>query len=412
MVATTHNNTYSYCITNNNGIGLAGIGTSANSLTFTFPIGYKYLAITTGNTSSYNASTQITINITNIQLELGETKTNYEEHKETLANVNLPVENKLKIKNTIDRGLTTRVNEDGSINVSGTATETIAYIDTGETMPLQAGTYTLSIEQPLSVEIRIFFYNGSQIGTATLNAGSTSSNATLPTNATNYGVILFGLTANTTYNLTFKPQLEKGTKANSFTPFGTTPIEYCEIGNYADIFFKNVISSPLYNATLELDKWYLKKNIGKYVANNDLTGNGSSDTRVDLRTPALNITARLTTDILAQSSKNNLLPSRPTGSIGQGLAGTTSESEIRVQLSKEYCSDYATANTFLTNNNFTIYYPLANPEYLPLNDTLQEQLEYIYNQMLAYKGQTNISQINNDLPFIIDSTALKDLTSL
>lgn len=45
-------------------------------------------------------------------------------------------------------------------------------------------------------------------------------------------------------------------------------------------------------------------------------------------------------------------------------------------------------------------------------DTLQSQLEYIYNQMLAYKGQTNISQINNDLPFIIDSTALKDLTSL
>ena len=59
-----------------------------------------------------------------------------------------------------------------------------------------------------------------------------------------------------------------------------------------------------------------------------------------------------------------------------------------------------------------LYYVLEIPEYVLLNDTLQSQLEYIYNQMLAYKGQTNISQINNDLPFIIDSTALKDLTSL
>ena len=70
------------------------------------------------------------------------------------------------------------------------------------------------------------------------------------------------------------------------------------------------------------------------------------------------------------------------------------------------------ANEWLENNNVEFWYPLATPTYTLLNDTLQSQLEYIYNQMLAYKGQTNISQINNDLPFIIDSTALKDLTSL
>ena len=68
--------------------------------------------------------------------------------------------------------------------------------------------------------------------------------------------------------------------------------------------------------------------------------------------------------------------------------------------------------TFLSTHNTQVYYVLATPTYTLLNDTLQSQLEYIYNQMLAYKGQTNISQINNDLPFIIDSTALKDLTSL
>lgn len=53
-----------------------------------------------------------------------------------------------------------------------------------------------------------------------------------------------------------------------------------------------------------------------------------------------------------------------------------------------------------------------NGTYTKITGTLAEQLEYVYQLMKSYKGQTNISQINNDLPFIIDSTALKDLTNL
>ena len=161
-------------------------------------------------------------------------------------------------------------------------------------------------------------------------------------------------------------------------------------------------------------KWYIKKNIGKYVANNDITGNGQTDYFVSVLTPTLNVLIGIAGAIFKNLSLSNLMSTHNQGASTNysGLAGTTNDSRIRINLSKEYCSDYATANTFLTNNNFTIYYVLSTPEYILLNDTLQSQLEYIYNLMLSYQGQTNISQINNDLPFIIDSTALKDLTSL
>ncbi len=65
-----------------------------------------------------------------------------------------------------------------------------------------------------------------------------------------------------------------------------------------------------------------------------------------------------------------------------------------------------------SGNPVIVYYVLATPEYILVNDTLQEQLEDIYQTLTSYKGQTNITQINNDLPFNLKSSALKDLSNL
>lgn len=54
----------------------------------------------------------------------------------------------------------------------------------------------------------------------------------------------------------------------------------------------------------------------------------------------------------------------------------------------------------------TIYYGLTIPQYILLNDTLQSQLEAIYNSSFSYQDQTNISQVNDDLPFVINASAL------
>lgn len=156
------------------------------------------------------------------------------------------------------------------------------------------------------------------------------------------------------------------------------------------------------------NKWYINKNIGKYVANGDLTGNGTSDTTVSLITPALNISASLGGTALANISKNNLLSGYSSTGVNT-LNGTTGTKCIRVVLSKDYCSDYATANTFLKDNNFTICYGMEKPEYIPITGTLAEQLENVYQLLKSYKGVTNISQVNNDLPFELDVEAVEDI---
>jgi hypothetical protein len=76
-------------------------------------------------------------------------------------------------------------------------------------------------------------------------------------------------------------------------------------------------------------------------------------------------------------------------------------------------TSYSTANDFKTwlgNNNVTLYYVLLTPKYTEITDsTLISQLEAL-NGAKSYTTQTNISQENNDLPFILDVTALKQLT--
>lgn len=66
--------------------------------------------------------------------------------------------------------------------------------------------------------------------------------------------------------------------------------------------------------------------------------------------------------------------------------------------------------TWLSTHNIEVYYVLAEPEYIPLDDTLQTQLDALENA-LSYKGQTNISQ-HADVPFEIKASALYDLDNL
>ena len=66
----------------------------------------------------------------------------------------------------------------------------------------------------------------------------------------------------------------------------------------------------------------------------------------------------------------------------------------------------------MSSNNLIVYLALVDAEYILLNDTLQEQLDNIYNWALSYKDQTNISQTNDDLPFVISATTCYDLNKL
>ena len=62
----------------------------------------------------------------------------------------------------------------------------------------------------------------------------------------------------------------------------------------------------------------------------------------------------------------------------------------------------ANFKSWLSTHNTEVYYVLETPTYTLLSDTLQTQLNNM-QYALAYDTQTNISQTNTDLPFIINA---------
>lgn len=156
-----------------------------------------------------------------------------------------------------------------------------------------------------------------------------------------------------------------------------------------------------YSSEREDGAWYIKKNIGKIVLD------GTESWLMDITSRFYITLDRLTGNTLGYC---NYFENKPSLSTNNGI--TFYQTNQNIYIYYDGCTTTNDFKVWLSTHNTIVYYVLATSTYILLNDTLQSQLEYIYNQMLAYKGQTNISQVNNDLPFIIDSTALKDLTSL
>jgi hypothetical protein len=78
-----------------------------------------------------------------------------------------------------------------------------------------------------------------------------------------------------------------------------------------------------------------------------------------------------------------------------------------IDISSSQFADLTAWKNWLSTHNTEVYYILATPTTTEITDsTLISQLEAI---KLSYNGQTNISQENNDKPFILDVTALGEL---
>lgn len=265
------------------------------------------------------------------------------------------------------------------------------------------------------------FYDSSK----TYVSGITTKNFTTPSNA-KY-VRLTG--ENTLLN---QLQLEKGNQATTYEPYQSNSVlltlgdkELCKIGNYEDKIFKAIKGNEVYDslvseekATLDYGKWYLRKAIGKVVLNGSENWS-NMQTRADgtthyfflqAFTPQTSITTQTTTGELCDKLTQN----NPYNVVGNHfwIYKSGAYSYIRIGFADETINTKELFLTWLGNNTPTIYYPLATPTNELFNDTIQEQLEDIYFNMLSYEGQTNVSQVNDDLPFNINSTALKDLNNL
>jgi hypothetical protein len=349
--------------------------------------------ITTPNNAKYLRITVKDNYLNDEQLEKGSTATEYEPYQSTNYPIYLGVENLLENNATTQTisGVSFTKNSDGTITANGTATAQILYVINSSVS--MTGNYVLSGSPTTSQDSTYFLQLYGTGGANDYGNGVSISNF----NGVIRIVVRNGAVLN---NVIFKPQIEKGTKKSSYTPYGTTPIELCKIGDYQDSIVK------------DNGKWYLNKQIGKvvldgseawqswavqettnlshYILDNAFIYNKTSG--MDIRGICDNYVVKVNGKPLEVS-----LGLRQTGDTLNRIYLTTLESLNTLELFK----------TYLSTHNATLYYVLATPTYTEITDsTLISQLEAI---KLSYNGQTNISQTNTDKPFILDVTALGEL---
>lgn len=224
-------------------------------------------------------------------------------------------------------------------------------------------------------------------------------------------------------NETFDLQLEKSATPTTYEPHKNNSVlltlgdkEICKIGDYEDKIFKAIKGNEIYDslaseekATLDYGKWYLRKNIIKKVLNGSENSWGM-DTTKDITQVFTLVNGAL--DKL--TSNNSFYSNYFINQAGdtEKISLTSATKNLYLALNKTRASSVNELKNWLSTHNTIVYYVLETPVNELFNDTIQDQLEDIYNNMLSYEGQTNVSQVNEDLPFNINSTALKDLNNL
>lgn len=243
---------------------------------------------------------------------------------------------------------------------------------------------------------------------------TTSLEYTFTTDAENiYLHIKFYNTSNATKTYTFDEmiesiQIEKG-EATSYSSY-FTPIELCKIGDYQDRIYKNG------------NKWYIEKQIGKVI----LDGVDNSDASLGASTYGYYTSSNKPVFYLGWSNTNwfynkdtiwacycdNYKGEDNTTTFDNIYAYGNNSIAFRTQYPRLTIRDdrFTSLTDFkewLSTHNTTVYYVLATPTTTEITDTeLITQLNAL-EQANSQSGQTNISQVNSDLPFLLDVVALK-----
>ena len=360
---------------------------------------------------TYNAGDNNIWYLSDIMVTYGDTPQTYKEYKGTNYPITLPVENLFNV--TIEQGSISSSN--GSTTSSNTRVRTSDFINATK------GTYTLSMKNQENLQVYLHVYDTSEQYISSENSGGFK---TLPYTFDIEGnrkikfVIAFS-SGNIVPSDVTEVQLEKGTKANSYTPYGTTPIEMCGIGNYEDKFFKAIEGNPIYDSldnttkgSLTSGMWYLQKNIGKIIYNGSenwilsgtqITGSLKVYNQVRLPNNNENQVSYALSNLFLKIPLTDYQNARATGITPQN-AGLNVCIKDTTMTKEQF-------QTFLGTNNLIMYYNQTTPSYILLNNTLQTQLNAI-EKALSYQNQTNISQSNNDLPFVIKASAIYDLSDL
>ena len=348
------------------------------TFTETFNSGnYDYLVIKVGNSTRTN----ITESLKTLQLEVGTTATTYEEYKSASYPITLPegmflgwIPNTTyqdKIDKSTGRNLVNYLDIPNAPSWSLYPTDT-KYIE----LTLKPNTqYTMSSNVPLGSSTLIYFKGSS---TAT---NGVYDNHPITQTTDNNGKIFFAVFDSRQYysdviSGKYYIMLNEGSTALPYEPYGTGWYLKKEIGKK-----ENLVSDfvSVYTSYTNLD--YIR-----FLKPSDSATKGNAN-----NIPALLTRGKYAINYNFNNADyiNYFSPNGEYNNFWLGVTkGTTTEQ----------------AQTILTNS--TLYYPLATPTYETITDTtLLSQLEALKK---SYENVTNISQVNNDLPFELDVTALSN----
>lgn len=188
--------------------------------------------------------------------------------------------------------------------------------------------------------------------------------------------------------------------ANIFTPYAGISysinlgnLKLCKYNeNYQDYIYK------------ENDKWYMHKEI-ESIDLDDLTwetrdwGFNGGQLANAKPAPNNNSTANLLCSCFINVTPNNVY--HLIGDIDRGIAITMSKDLIARDINILSLENF---NSKIQNQK--LYYVLETPTNIEITDTTLITQLNILEQAISYNNQTNISQTNNDLPFIISASAL------
>lgn len=372
------------------------------------------LSLTAPTNTAYMYAGRYISKPTTIELYKGDDiPTTYEAYTGTTYNIDLPVENKYSNNNaTFNDSYTTHV-LDSTDKITITSTYSWANCEVVIPNLKPSTTYAIStkVSNPNQYSCGIWVASGGNYDVSTEK--SFVSKRTFATDSS--GNLSFRLYANFTSDTSKtgsvifdEIQVQEGTKYNSYTPYGTTPIELNKIGTYQDYFYK------------DSGKWYLHKEVQKIAIK------GSEDE--DWRFPGIN-------NNYAQfnlSSINNWVNCNygESGSLFKSNyfkyyadAGSPSKNDSGIRIWGNgnpklvfsvptsiltSGSELSSFKTWLSNNVNFFYYVLATPTNTEITyQPLIEQLDSL-QEANSYSGTTNINQVNNDLPFIINASVFND----
>ena len=204
--------------------------------------------------ATYETAMINTATFEEIQIEKGSTATTYEAYNGTTYNIDLPVEN-LFDKNNVNV-LNAFISTQGVITTN--ANNRSVYVSCKPNT-----TYTITRLKPSSGNNRFAVGYTDEIPAGSVQCdgftrddSKTSITITTDANAKYICAWIWVDDFTITWQQSIDAlQIEEGSKANTYTPYGTTPIELNKIETYQDYIYK------------ENNKWYLHKEIGKVVLN-------------------------------------------------------------------------------------------------------------------------------------------------